>query len=77
MRTDLCNETHKTHAQTDKRIHTVRAIFSSIFPSVLSAAVQSAAGHMTGLPGLTEHAQSPQCCQAKYKTAVGAEICNR
>lgn len=68
---------HTKHMLRQTNAYTARAVFSSIFPSVLSAAVQSAAGHMTGLPGLTEHAQSPQCCQAKYKTAVGAEICNR
>lgn len=68
----------QTARQTDKRIHIQSGpFFPPFFPSVLSAAVQSAAGHMTGPPALTEHAQSPQCCQAKYKTAVGAEICNR
>lgn len=71
MDTDLCNRT--PHANTHADAYTCRAIF----PPYFSAAVQSAAGHMTGLPSLTEHAQTPQCCQAKYKRAVRAEICNR
>lgn len=63
--------THKTKTCMQR---TKQQPSSSFF---IAAAVQSAAGHMTSFPGASEHAQTPQCCQAKYKTAAGAEICNR